>query len=156
MNLTQLKQAFTELLQSAPSLSQTEVLPAFPAGRHLPFPGPAIILGIDGVELTPGSLGGFSAEQSGDLAAITARFDFFAPGKDGPDLHLLYEALCAALMDCGPAFGLSRIWCDSLIWDETAGSYRLSARALLRGRAKSGAPRWQEAGIADFRLARLP
>ena len=153
MNFTQLKLALTQLLQSAPGLAQTEILPAFPAGMHLPLPGPAIVLGIDGVELTPASLGGFSSEQAGDLAAVTARFDFFAPGKDGPDLHILYEALCAALLDSGPAFGFSRIWCDPLAWDNAADSYRLSARALLRGRAKAGSPRQQEAAIVDFRVA---
>ena len=152
MNLTQIKKALTELLQRAPGLSGLEVLPAFPAQRHLPLPGPVIVLGIDGLELSPGSLSGLSGEPSGGLVSVTIRLDFFAPGEDGPDLHLLYEALCAALIEKGSAFGLSRVWCDPLRWDDAAGAYRLGGRALLRGRAKGGGSREESPSITGFRL----
>ena len=153
MDLTQLKQALADLLQGAPGLGEAEVLPAFPAGKHLPLTGPAIILGVDGMELSPAGLGGFSPKEAGSLAAITVRFDLFSPGKDGPNLHLLHEALCRSLMEKGESFGLAKIWCDPLAWDDSAGSYRLSARALLRGRARSGSVREAQGGIFDFRLS---
>ena len=154
MDLTQLKQSLCELLQGAPGFAQVEVLRAFPAQRHLPLPGPTLILGIDGLELTGGGLDGLGSLQAGGQAAVSVRLDIFAPGDDGHGLHPLYEALCSVMMERGGAYGLARLWCEPLRWDEAAASYRLSARALLRGRASGGPPREDEARITGFKLAR--
>jgi len=153
MDLTALKQALAELLQSASGLAEAEVLPAFPAKKHLPLQSLAILLGIDGLELTPGGLGGFCHGQDGSPASITIRFDLFAPGSGGRDLAILYEALCAALVQSSAQFGLSRIWRDPLAWDDAAGSYRLTARAILQGRARAGIGREAQPTISDFRLS---
>ena len=155
MDLTQLKRSVCGLLQGAPGLAAVDVLSAFPAQRHLPLAGPTLIVSFDALNLTLGALEGFCAEQAGGgNAAITLRLDLFAPGADGHDLYPLHEALCAILMERGSAFGLARLWCQPLSWDEAAGSYRLTSRILLRGRAKGGTPREGAATITDFTLAR--
>ena len=154
MDLAGLKQALAEVVQSAPGLAQVDVLPAFPVRKHLPLAGASILLGIDGMELTPAGLGGFASEQAGDSASVTVRFDLYDSRGAGADLQLFYEALCGALIQQSAAFGLSRVWRDAITWDDAAGSYRLSARALLRGRARPGAARQTDANISGFRLAR--
>ena len=152
MDLISLKQALAELVQSAPGLAEVDVLSAFPVEKHLPLAGPCVLLGVDELELAPAGLGGFSGEH-GD-ASVTVRLDFFDPRGGGADLQLMYEALCAALLQAGAGFGLGRIWRDPITWDDGASSYRLSARCLLRGRARPGAPRQTDATISGFRLAR--
>ena len=153
MNFGELKQALAELVQKAPGLAEVDVLSTFPIPKHLPLGGPCVLLGIDGLELTPGGLGGFSREQAGE-ASVTLRLDFYDPRGDGAGLQLLYEALCAALIQGSAGFGLSRVWRDPVTWDDAAGSYRLSARCLLRGMARPGSPRQSDATISGFRLAR--
>ena len=152
MDLSALKQAFAELVQSGPGLAEVDVLPAFPVGKHLPLAGPCVLLGVDGLEIAPGGLGGFSIEQG--EASVTVRLDFFDPRGGGARLQQMYEALCSALMQAGAAFGLSRVWRDPITWDDAAGSYRLSARCLLRGRARPGTARQTDPTISGFRLAR--
>ena len=152
MDLSGLKQALGRLIALGPGLSQVEVLAAFPHGSVLPLPGPAALISIDSLELTPGSLDGFASGAPGENAAVTVRFDFFSPGKSGPCLDELYEALCAVLLERGAGFGLSRIWSERTTWDDMAGSYRLSARTLLNGRARAGVQREGQASIEGFVL----
>jgi len=150
VELNALKQALTEIIQAERGLAGMEVLVGFPAGSHLPLSGPAILLAIDGLELFPASLNGF--EQEGAGAEVTVRFDFFSPRQGGHTLHLLYEALCAALAGSGQNLGLTRIRRDALVWDEIPGCYRLTAGATLKGRATIGRGRAPEPNITDFRL----
>jgi len=152
MDLSGLKDALGRLLALGPGLSQVEVLRAFPAGSALPLTGPAVFISIDSLELTPAGLSGFAAGGTGENAAVTMRFDFFSPGKSGPCLDELYEALCAVLLENGGGFGLSRIWSERTAWDDMAGSYRRSARALLSGRARAGSGRKGAASIDGFEL----
>ena len=130
----------------APGLSRVEVLAALPAGSALPLSEPAVFIGIESVELTPGGLGCFAGGSAGESAGVVVRFDFFSPGQSGSGLDELYEALCAALLEQGAAFGLSRIWSERTVWDDMAGSYRRSARAQLNGRARVGTAR-EEAAV---------
>ena len=152
MDISGLKQSMGRLIALGPGLSQVEVLAAFPHGNALPLAGPSVFISIDSVELTPASLGGLATSPAGENAAVTVRFDFFSPGKGGPHLDELYEALCAALLEQGGGFGLGRIWSERTTWDDMAGSYRLSARALLNGRARAGGRREGAAGIEGFVL----
>ena len=152
MDLGGLKQALSRLIALGSGLSQVEVLAAFPHGSALPLKGPSVFVSIDSLELTPASLGGIAASPAGEDAAITVRFDFFSPGRGGPCLDELYEALCTVLLERGSGFGLRRIWSERTAWDDMAGSYRLSARALLGGRARAGAGRKDAAGIEGFVL----
>ena len=150
MQISALKEAIAELVRGGRGLAEAEVLAAFPAGSHLPLPGPALLLSIDGLELTPDSLGGLG--PGGGQAEVTLRFDFFAPRQAGDCLQSLYEALCAVLLEQGGRFGLTRIRREALIWDEMAGGYRLTARASLRGRASAGGGGAGAANISDFKL----
>jgi len=154
MDLTALKQALADLLKGAPGLAGAEILLAFPAGRHLPLQGASILLGVDALELTSGGLGGLCLGQGGSPASITVRLDIFAPDRSGGDLDQLFEAVCAALAQSAARLGISRIWREHLAWDDGANSYRLSARALLQGRARAGSPREEVRGIEEVRLVR--
>ena len=154
MDLTELKSVLSEMISGAPGFAQVDLLEAFPVGRALPLPGAAMLISIDSLELTPAAIAGFAGEVAG--AAITMRFDLFAPEQCGADLHGLYACLCALLMSRGTDFGVERVWSERLTWDDAAGSYRLSARALMRGRASCAPPSEPAQEISDFRLrARL-
>ena len=152
MNLSGLKEALGRMVALAPGLSQVEVLAALPAGSALPLSGPAVFIGIESLELTPGELGCFSGNRAGESAAVVVRFDFYSTGKSGFGLDELYEALCAVLLEQGAAFGLSRVWSERTVWDDMAGSYRRSARAQLNGRARAGAGRDEPVLIEGFEL----
>jgi len=152
MDLRGIKQALGRMIALGPGLSEVEVLDAFPHGSALPLGGPAVLVSIDSLELTPAGLGGFAAAGQGGNAEVSVRFDFFAPGSSGPRLDEYYEALCAVLLREGGGFGLSRVWSERTTWDDMAGSYRLSARALLSGRARAGAGRDGAASVEDFVL----
>ena len=142
MNLSEIKEALGRMVALAPGLSQVEVLVAQPVGSALPLSGPAVFIGIESVELTPGALGCFAGGSAGESASVVVRFDFFSPGQSGPELDTLYEALCAVLLEQGAAFGLSRVWSERTAWDDMAGSYRRSARAQLNGRVRAASPSW--------------
>jgi len=156
MNLGGIKQALGQLVAMGPGLSGVEVLMAFPHGSALPLAGPAVLISIDSLELTPAGLGSFAGAGPGENAGVSVRFDFFSPGRGGPALDEYYEALCAELLKQGGAFGLSKVWSERTVWDDMAGSYRLSARALLSGRARAGERREEAASIEDFKLTAQP
>ena len=158
MDLGGLKQALARMIALGPGLSQVEVLCAFPHGSALPLVGPAVLISVDGLELTPAGLGGFAHSEAGENASVTLRFDFFSPGEGGPGLDGYCEALCAVLLSHGGEFGLRRVWSERTAWDDMAGSYRRSARAQFVGWARAGAGGAVAgpAGIEDFRLVARP
>ena len=153
MDLSELKRVLGDLIRGGRGLAGVEVLSAYPAGSHLALPSPAVLLSIEGVELSPGGLQGFA--RAGGQAEITLRFDFYARG-DGGGLGTLYEALCGLLIERGGALGVCRIWCAPLAWDEVVGGYRLTARVRLRGRvvasASAEASACDEGGVRGFDL----
>lgn len=125
-----------ELMAESPGLAGVEILSAYPNGRHIPLGGAALIISIDGIELTPAGLGGFGGEISGQGALLTLRLDFLSPGRDGPELYPFFEAAAASLTENGGRLGISRFWVQSLAWEEAANSYRLSANLALKGRGR--------------------
>ena len=153
MNLSGLRAALGRMVALAPGLSQVEVLAALPVGSALPLSSPAVFIGVESLELTPGGMGSFSGSSAGENIVVVARLDFYSPGQSGGGLDEIYEALCAALLEQGAAFGLSRIWSERTVWDDMAGSYRRTARVQLSGRARVGSGREQPAGIEGFELA---
>ncbi|MCL2857691.1 MAG: hypothetical protein FWE19_08260 [Oscillospiraceae bacterium] len=152
MDLSGLKAALGRMIALGPGLSQVEVLAAFPHGSALPLVGPAAFISIDSLELTPAGLGGFATGGAGENAAVTLRFDFFAPGGGGTCLDELYEAFCAVMLREGGGLGLSRVWSERTDWDDMAGSYRKSVRVLLVGRVRADSGRDSVAGVNGFVL----
>lgn len=158
--MNEIKELAARWLESWPGLAGCGVLREYPARRELPLKGPALVVGLDGVDLSPAGLDGYlgtreggpaggPAHLYGNWAVLTLRLDLYLPGSDGGGCHRLYEEVCAALTARAAAFGLLRLWCDPLAWDSAAGASRLTARAALRA-AFSGEERAES--FAHYRV----
>lgn len=162
-DLADLKTAVVDYLRTAEGFTGVRVLTSHPAvWRESPLRKAAVAVGVDAVEAAPGGLGGYwgnvlpgrgaEGPMSGAGAAITLRFDLYAPpdsGGDGPEA--LYEALCDGLMLRENPFSAQKLWCGEAAYDNRAGAWHMTAHALLRTallRREGGAP------IEAFRVKR--
>jgi len=134
-DLKALKSQLIKALAAKPVLAGCDVIEAFPGQRFDPGRA-AIAVGLSAVELSPAGLGGFpqgQSRQNPTAATITMRLDLYSPGKDGRELHSLYESLCCALLEEAAKIGLAGISCEALRRDGVAGAWRLPAKAVLHG-----------------------
>ncbi len=142
--MNELKETVAAHLRGWTGLAGCDILCEYPARRALPLQRAALAVGLDGVDLSPAGLGNYlgAGERAADGAALSAlygsaaivtlRLDLYLPGPDGAGCHRLYEELCAALTAAAARFGLLRLWCDPIKYDDNAGASRLTARAALR------------------------
>lgn len=142
-----LKATLLDYLRPLPAFRQAKLLEEFPAGaREYPLRVPTLAVGIDGVEASSGGLGGYWGEEETGAASIygkaltlTLRFDLLCdPGKGGSACHLLWEALCAALMLEQCPLPFQRLWCGQLEYDKALSLNRLTARGTLRALLSRG------------------
>lgn len=158
--MNQVKQAIARHLAGWTGLSHVTILCEYPAKRALPLKGPTLVVGLDGVDLSPAGLDSYlgrdiSASPGqvtalyGSTAILTLRLDLYLPGSDGSGCHQLYEELCAALTARAMGFGLLRLWCNEIQYERATAASRLTARAALRA-AFTG--RETEAEILDYQV----
>lgn len=138
-SITELKQEVLRLLEQSGAFADAKLLAAYPAARRDdPLPGPAVAVGVDGVECAPGGLGGYWGEREqralyGNALLVTLRFDLYAPVLLGGErLHELYEALCDVLLLRPAVPGICKLWCGEITHDRQAAALRLTAKATLR------------------------
>lgn len=131
-----------DYLSAWTDLREVEILCEYPPKRVLPLKRPALVIGLDGIDLSPAGLGSYLGREPaglgeivslyGTAAIVTLRMDLYLPGADGNGCHRLYEALCVAMTQQSTPFGLLRLWCEPLRYDSSAGAQRLTARAAFR------------------------
>lgn len=136
--MTELKQALVGYLRE--KLPGVDVLAEYPAAKKRPLDRAVLAVGIEEIELTPAGFGGLLGEEQGrevlgGSAKITARLDIYAPGPpdSGAFCCRIWETVCNALLEKAAAFGVTRLWCENLRWDDGAGTSRLTARVALQG-----------------------
>lgn len=158
--MTRLKERLAAYLREWAGLREADILCEYPPRRRLPLERPALVVGLEGVELSPAGLDGFLGLEGesapgqlsllyGSAAAVTLRLDLYLPGSDGAGCHRLYEELCTALTAGAAELGLLRIGCDPIGYDSAAAACRLTARARLRA---AFAGRETQAMLTDYRV----
>ena len=158
--MTFVKEAVARHLAGWTGLSGVQILWEYPKERAFPLKGPTLVVGLDGVDLSPAGLDNYLGRDPssptgqvtalyGSTAILTLRLDLYLPGSDGSGCHRLYEEVCAALTARAAGFGLLRIWCEAVKYESAAAASRLTARAALRA-AFTG--RETEAEILDYQV----
>jgi len=141
--VTEIKETIARYLAGWTGLSRVEILCEYPKERAFPIRRPTLVVGLEGVDLSPAGLDSYLGRAPssppgqvttlyGSTAILTLRLDLYLPGSDGSGCHRLYEEICAALTHRAAGFGLLRVWCDAVKYESAMAASRLTARAALR------------------------